>query len=76
MEFTGSQVIAASREQVWKGLNDPAVLHECIPGCEAFNAESDDEFRAVVVASVAVCAAVSVSVMVNVVVRDWPGATW
>lgn len=52
MEFTGSQVIAATREQVWKGLNDPAVLHECIPGCEAFNAESDDEFRAVVVASV------------------------
>ena len=52
MEFTGSQTIAASREQVWQGLNDPAVLQECIPGCEAFTAESEDEYKAVVVASV------------------------
>ena len=52
MEFTGSQTIAASREQVWQGLNDAAVLQECIPGCEAFTAENDDEYKAVVVASV------------------------
>ncbi len=52
MEFTGSQTIAASREQVWQGLNDAAVLQECIPGCEAFTAENADEYKAVVVASV------------------------
>jgi carbon monoxide dehydrogenase subunit G len=52
MEFTGSQTIAASREQVWLGLNDAAVLQECIPGCEAFTAENDDAYKAVVVASV------------------------
>ena len=52
MEFTGSQTIAASREQVWNGLNDAAVLQACVPGCEAFTAESADEFKAVVVASV------------------------
>ncbi|HEY4296067.1 MAG TPA: carbon monoxide dehydrogenase subunit G [Paraburkholderia sp.] len=52
MEFTGSQTIAASREQVWQGLNDAAVLQECIPGCESFDAESEDQYKAVVVASV------------------------
>ncbi|HEY4350443.1 MAG TPA: carbon monoxide dehydrogenase subunit G [Paraburkholderia sp.] len=52
MEFTGSQTIAASREHVWRGLNDATVLQACVPGCEAFTAESDDEFKAVVVASV------------------------
>jgi carbon monoxide dehydrogenase subunit G len=52
MEFTGSQIIAASREVVWKGLNEAAVLQACVPGCEAFTPVSDDEFTAVVVASV------------------------
>jgi carbon monoxide dehydrogenase subunit G len=52
MEFTGSQTIAATREQVWKGLNDAAVLQACVPGCEEFIAQSDDEYKAVVVASV------------------------
>jgi len=52
MEFTGSQTIAASREQVWQGLNDASVLQGCVPGCESFEAESEDRFMAVVVASV------------------------
>ena len=52
MEFTGSQTIAATREQVWKGLNDAAVLQACVPGCEEFVAQSDDEYKAVVIASV------------------------
>ncbi|MBC8635369.1 carbon monoxide dehydrogenase subunit G [Caballeronia sp. EK] len=52
MEFTGSQTIAATREQVWKGLNDAAVLQACVPGCEEFIGESDDEYKAVVVAKV------------------------
>ena len=52
MEFTGSQTIAATREQVWAGLNDPAVLQACVPGCEEFIGESDDGYKAVVVAKV------------------------
>ncbi len=52
MEFTGSQTIAATREQVWKGLNDAAVLQACVPGCEEFIAQNEDEYKAVVVASV------------------------
>ena len=52
MEFNGTQTIAAPRHVVWRCLNDPAVLQECVPGCDSFVAESDDEFKAVVVASV------------------------
>jgi carbon monoxide dehydrogenase subunit G len=52
MEFKGTQVIDAPRDVVWKCLNDPAVLQACVPGCESFSAKSEDEYLAVVVASV------------------------
>jgi carbon monoxide dehydrogenase subunit G len=52
MEFKGTQTIQAPRELVWKCLNDPAVLQACVPGCESFTAQSDDEYLAVVVAAV------------------------
>jgi uncharacterized protein len=52
MEFAGSETIAAPRDVVWKGLNDPAVLQACVPGCEAFTPISEDEYSAVVMASV------------------------
>ena len=34
MEFSGSQKINASREKVFNALLEPAILKECIPGCE------------------------------------------
>ncbi|WP_194722785.1 CoxG family protein [Noviherbaspirillum malthae] len=52
MEFKGTQTIEAPRDVVWKCLNDPAILQACVPGCESFTAKSDDEYLAVVVASV------------------------
>jgi carbon monoxide dehydrogenase subunit G len=52
MEFKGTQTIQAPRELVWKCLNDPAVLQACVPGCESFTAQGDDEYLAVVVAAV------------------------
>lgn len=47
MQITGEQRIAASREQVWQALNDPAVLRRSIPGCESLD-QQDDGFAAVV----------------------------
>ena len=35
MELKGEYRIPAPRDQVWAMLNDPAVLRECIPGCES-----------------------------------------
>jgi carbon monoxide dehydrogenase subunit G len=45
--MTGEVQLAAPRENVWKMLNDPAVLKACIPGCEQLDKLSDTEFQAV-----------------------------
>lgn len=45
----GEERIAASVEKVWQALNDPAVLKECIPGCQSLEKKSDTELAATVV---------------------------
>jgi uncharacterized protein len=45
MKLTGSQTIPASREIVWGGLNDPAILKQCIPGCDTLTQESPTELN-------------------------------
>jgi carbon monoxide dehydrogenase subunit G len=52
MDMTGEYRIPASRETVWKALNDPDVLKECIPGCEEIEKKSDTEFAAKVTTKV------------------------
>lgn len=49
MKMSGSQVIDAPRDAVWKGLNDPKVLQQCIPGCESIVASSPTQMSAKVV---------------------------
>lgn len=46
MDMTGQQRIPASREIVWKALNDPAVLQACIPGCQELLKTSDTQMTA------------------------------
>ncbi len=46
MEFTGRYVIPASPEAVWAGINDPAVLMACIPGCEKMEETAPGVFEA------------------------------
>lgn len=46
MDMTGQQRIPASREIVWKALNDPAVLQACIPGCQELVKSSDTQMAA------------------------------
>ena len=52
MDMTGEFVIPAPRQKVWEALNDPAVLQQCIPGCETIEKLSDTELQAKVVAKV------------------------
>jgi carbon monoxide dehydrogenase subunit G len=52
MDMTGEYRIPASRETVWKALNDPDVLKQCIPGCEELVKKSDTEYAAKVTAKV------------------------
>jgi uncharacterized protein len=46
MDMTGEKFIAATRAQVWAGLNDPEILCQCIPGCTGIEKLSDTEMRA------------------------------
>ena len=52
MELTSTRIVDAPPAKVWAALNDPAVLKETIPGCEALERVSDNEWRAVVAAKV------------------------
>src|ERR1700761_6839236 len=46
MDFTGRYVISASPQRVWEGINEPAVLKACIPGCEQLDKTSPTQFVA------------------------------
>jgi carbon monoxide dehydrogenase subunit G len=52
MEITGSQSIGAPRQQVWDALNDPAILKQCLPGCESVERVSPEEFRVIMAAAI------------------------
>ncbi|MBU6266019.1 MAG: carbon monoxide dehydrogenase subunit G [Sphingomonadales bacterium] len=41
MQMSGEQTIAAPRAKVWEALNDPAVLRQCIPGCQSLDKDGD-----------------------------------
>ena len=46
MKLSGSYELNAKKEVVWKALNDPNILKQCIPGCESFDKESNTSFSA------------------------------
>ncbi len=46
MDMTGTRHIAASRQKVWAALNDPDILKQCIPGCEALDMQSPTDMTA------------------------------
>ena len=46
MKLTGSYKMNVKKEAVWKALNDPNILKQCIPGCESFDKESSNIFNA------------------------------
>ena len=52
MEMTGEQLIDAPQQDVWRGLNDPQVLQECVPGCEAIELIGENQYQVLMVARV------------------------
>jgi carbon monoxide dehydrogenase subunit G len=52
MKMSGEEIIAAARETVWKALNDPQILKQCIPGCESITKHSDTQMEAKVTVKV------------------------
>ena len=52
MEMNFEHRIAASREQVWKALNDIEMLKASIPGCDSLISEEENTFKAQITAKV------------------------
>ena len=46
MDITGSYTFAAPPDRVWALLMDPAVISSCIPGCERFEPDGEDRYKA------------------------------
>ena len=46
MKLEGSYQLNVKKEIVWKALNDPDILKQCIPGCESFDKENNNSFNA------------------------------
>jgi uncharacterized protein len=53
MKVAGSYELAASRQQVWDALQDPAVLARTLPGCEALEVTGPGSYAATLTAGVA-----------------------
>ena len=47
MKLSGLYKLNVKKEDVWKALNDPNILKQCIPGCDSFDKESSTVFNAV-----------------------------
>lgn len=52
MDMSGEYRIEATREKVYKALNDPDILKACITGCDELIQTGDDSFEAKVTAKV------------------------
>jgi len=52
MDMEGTYRIPAPREDVWKALNDPDILRECIPGCDSLEMTSPTEMQAQVTSKI------------------------
>jgi carbon monoxide dehydrogenase subunit G len=52
MEMSAEQLIPASQQQTWEALNDPAMLKQCVPGCEAIDPIGENQYQVLMVARV------------------------
>lgn len=45
MQLVGEQRIPADQRTTWEALNDPEVLRQCIPGCDALTEDGEHAYR-------------------------------
>jgi len=45
MKLAGSYKLNTKKEIVWKALNNPNILRQCVPGCESFEKENSTTFN-------------------------------
>ena len=46
MDISGSYTFPVPPDRVWDLLMDPAVIASCIPGCDRFEPDGEDRYRA------------------------------
>ena len=46
MKLAGTYRLNVKKEIVWKALNNPEILKQCIPGCDSFSKEGENIFNA------------------------------
>ena len=46
MKLAGTYKLNVKKEIVWRALNNPKILKQCIPGCDSFDKENDNSFNA------------------------------
>ena len=44
MEMQGTRQLAITQTQAWDALNDPAILKQCIPGCDRIEASGENQY--------------------------------
>jgi carbon monoxide dehydrogenase subunit G len=52
MELSNTRIVPIPRAAVWAALNDPAVLKDCLPGCELIEPAGEHAWRVVMAARV------------------------
>jgi carbon monoxide dehydrogenase subunit G len=52
MNIQGEKILGVPRGDVWRALNDPAVLQKCVPGCDTFEADGENRYRVAMQAAV------------------------
>ena len=57
MDLSSTRIVPAPPSVVWSALNDPAILKECLPGCESFERAGDNAFQVAIAARVGPVAA-------------------
>jgi len=57
MEMQSSRSVPAPVPTVWAALNDPAVLKDCIPGCETIEPDGENAYRIAMAARIGPVAA-------------------
>ena len=70
MDIRGEYRLNAPRQAVWQALNDPAVLRECIPGCQKLERISDTQIEATIAAQIGPVKAPFGTRIVRVLGRD------
>jgi uncharacterized protein len=53
VKMSGTSILNAPRELVWRLLNDPAFLKVCLPGCESMEAIGPDQYQATLAMGIA-----------------------